>query len=83
MTPREIVLLMAWIWGLGWLWLGLPALATWGQHVTRYQVIEAAILLCGFAFAPLAFLLTAIWLPRLFARVDDAKKKSHTPHPLD
>jgi hypothetical protein len=82
-TPRDIVLVMAVNWALGWFWLGLPSLVDWGRHMPWSEVVKGALLLFGLAIAPLVLVLTATWLPRLFAVPDHADKKPAAPHLLD
>lgn len=81
--PRDILLAMAGSWALAWLWLGLPPLASWARHMPWSEVIPAALALFGLAIAPLALVLIATWLPRLFAAADHTDKKPAATHPLD
>jgi hypothetical protein len=82
-TPRDIVLVMAVTWALAWFWLGLPSLVDWGRHMPWSEVIPAAIFLFGLAIVPVVLVLTATWLPRLFAGADRTDKQPAAPHPLD
>jgi hypothetical protein len=82
-TPRDTTLVMTATWALAWVWLGLPPLIDWGQHMPWPEIIPAALFLFGLAIAPLVLVLAATWLPRLSALRDRTEKKTAVPHPLD
>lgn len=47
------------------------------------EVIPAAFFLFGLAIVPVVLVLTATWLPRLFAGAERTDKQPAAPHPLD
>jgi hypothetical protein len=82
-TPRDALWVMAWTWALGWVWIGLPALADWGRRQPRSELVPAILVLLGFALAAPAFMLAATSLPRLFGVADPHAKKPTPPDTLD
>ncbi len=82
-TPRDVVLIMAAAWALGWFWLGVPSLVDWGRHMPWSEIVPGVFFLLGLAIAPLVLVLAATWLPRLFAGADTADKKPVAPGSLD
>jgi len=65
-------------------WAFAPrSLVDWGRHMPWSEVIPAAFFLFGLAIVPVVLVLTATWLPRLFAGADCTDKQPAAPHPLD
>ena len=81
LTPFDQLLLGACNWAFCWLWVGLPSLLDWGQHMPWSEIVPAALFLFVLAVAPLGLFLTATWLPRLFEVTNEAAKETSRAGP--